>query len=112
MRGQIEVDTEIELDDRLSGEEERVVYRLAQEALNNVVKHAGAKRASLSASVADGALRIVIGDDGAGFDPSATGQGRGLAGMRERAALLGGRIEVRSEPGKGTEVLATLPLSA
>jgi signal transduction histidine kinase len=112
MRGQIEVETEIELNGELSGEEERVVYRLAQEALNNVVKHSAAKHASLSAREADGSLLVIVGDDGAGFDPSATGQGRGLAGMRERAALLGGRIEVRSEPGKGTEVLATLPLSA
>lgn len=111
MRGQIEIETQIELNGELSGEEERVVYRLAQEALNNVVKHSAARHASLSAREADGSLRVVVGDDGAGFDPGAIDQGRGLAGMRERAALLGGRIEVRSEPGRGTEVLATLPLS-
>lgn len=112
MRGQIEIETEIELNGEFSGEEERVVYRLAQEALNNVVKHSAARHASLSARLADGSLLVVVGDDGTGFDPDATGQGRGLAGMRERAALLGGQIEVRSEPGRGTEVFATLPLSA
>jgi signal transduction histidine kinase len=110
MRGQVEVETEIELDGELSGEVERVVYRLAQEALNNVVKHSAAEHASLRASLADGSLLIVVGDDGAGFDPSVDGQGRGLVGMRERAALLGGQIDVRSEEGQGTEVLATLPL--
>jgi signal transduction histidine kinase len=112
MRGQIEIETEIELNGELSGEEERVVYRLAQEALNNVVKHSAARHASLSAREADGSLLVVVGDDGRGFDPDAAVQGRGLAGMCERAALLGGRIEVRSEAGKGTELLATLPLSA
>lgn len=111
LRGQVEIETEIELDGELSGEEERVVYRLAQEALNNVVKHSAAERASLSARSADGSLLIAVEDDGEGFDPSAGGQGRGLTGMRERAALLGGQVEVRSEPGKGTELLATLPLS-
>jgi signal transduction histidine kinase len=111
MRGQIEVETEIELDGELSGEVERVVYRLAQEALNNVVKHSAARHASLRTRLADGSLLIVVGDDGTGFDPSVGGQGRGLVGMRERAALLGGRIDVRCAAGKGTEVLATLPLS-
>ena len=100
------------LDRELSGEEERVVYRLAQEALNNVVKHSAARHASLSARLAEGSLRIAVGDDGTGFDLSAISDGRGLTGMRERAALLGGRIDVTSEPGKGTEVLATLPLGA
>jgi signal transduction histidine kinase len=110
MRGQIEVETEIEFDGELSGEVERVVYRLAQEALNNVVKHSAARHASLRTRLVDGSLLIAVRDDGTGFDPSAGGQGRGLVGMRERAALLGGQIEVRSEEGKGTEVLATLPL--
>ncbi len=110
-RGSVEVDAEIDLDGELSAEEERVVYRLAQEALNNVVKHSAAQHATLSASLANGTVRMVVGDDGAGFDAGATDEGRGLTGMRERVALLGGAIDVRSAPGAGTEVLATLPLN-
>lgn len=110
VRGGFEVTAEIELDGELSGEEERVVYRLAQEALNNSVKHSAAEHASLTATLAEGSVRIVVGDDGAGFDAGAENEGRGLIGMRERVALLGGEIAVRSEPGGGTEVLATLPV--
>ena len=109
-RGGFEVSAEIELGGELSGEEERVVYRLAQEALNNVIKHAAAQRASLTAKLVEGSVRIVIGDDGAGFDAGLESEGRGLVGMRERVALLGGEIAVRSEPQGGTEVTATLPL--
>lgn len=110
LRGSFDAEAEIELDGELSGEEERVVYRLAQEALNNVVKHSGAAHASLSAKLDSGSVRIVVEDDGAGFQSSGGGEGRGLAGMRERVALLGGEIDVRSEPSKGTEVVATLPV--
>jgi len=109
-RGGFEVAAEIELDGELSGEEERVVYRLAQEALNNVVKHSAAQHATLSTRLADDSVRIVVGDDGAGFEAGAENEGRGLTGMRERVALLGGEIAVRSRPEGGTEVVATLPL--
>jgi signal transduction histidine kinase len=109
-RGGLDVVAEIELDGELSGEAERVVYRLAQEALNNVVKHSGADQATLTAKLADGAVRIVVADDGDGFEAGDQSEGRGLIGMRERVALLGGEIAVRSEPQRGTEVLATLPV--
>ncbi len=56
-------------------------------------------------------MRVAVGDDGAGFDAGADRGGRGLVGMRERVALLGGEIEVSSKPGEGTEMVATLPLS-
>jgi signal transduction histidine kinase len=110
-RGGFEVGVEIDLDGELSAEQERVVYRLAQEALNNVVKHSAAGRATLLAKLEGDSIRIVVGDDGTGFDTGADGEGRGLVGMRERVALLGGEIEVRSRPGEGTEMAATLPLS-
>jgi len=110
-RGNLEVRADIELDGELSGEEERVVYRLAQEGLNNVVKHSAAQHATLSAKLADGAVRIVVEDDGSGFDATAVVEGRGLIGMRERVALLGGEIDVRSEPAGGTAMVVTLPLS-
>jgi signal transduction histidine kinase len=111
-RGGFSVDTEIDLDGELSGDEERGVYRLVQEALNNVVKHAGARRCRVAARVAGGAVEIEVTDDGAGFDPDAAGSGRGLVGMRERVAMLGGTIAVGSRPGEGTTVTATLPLRA
>lgn len=110
-RGSFEMKAEIELDGELSREEERVVYRLAQEALNNVVKHSAATSASLKAELVDGEVRLAVEDDGTGFDTGGEGGGRGLVGMRERVALLGGRLEVRSEPAQGTTVVAIVPLS-
>jgi signal transduction histidine kinase len=109
-RGDFDVETEIEIDEKLNGEEERVVYRLVQEALNNVLKHASAGRASVSAHLTDHQVQIVVRDDGCGFDPGSVAAGRGLVGMRERIELLGGKIEVRSEPESGTQIAAQLPV--
>lgn len=109
-RGGIEVDTAVEVDAPLAEEEERVVYRLAQEALNNVLKHAGATHASLSARLDGDQVRIAVADDGRGFDPGAETAGRGLVGMRERIESLGGGLELSSEPGEGTRILARVPL--
>ncbi len=109
-RGDLEANAEIDIDGDLASEEERVAYRLAQEALNNVVKHSAASRASLRATLGDGSLTICVADDGSGFDPDATADGRGVAGMRERVALLGGQLELRAAPGEGTTLTATLPV--
>jgi signal transduction histidine kinase len=109
-RGGFEVETEIDIKERLSGEEERLVFRLVQEALNNVLKHASPSGASVSARMADHQVQIAVEDDGCGFDPAAAAIGRGLTGMRERIELLGGEIEVRSEPERGTRIDARVPL--
>jgi two-component system, NarL family, sensor histidine kinase DevS len=109
-RGGLEVETEIEIAHDVTGEEERVVYRLVQEALNNVVKHASAKRVSLIARLAGNQARIAVEDDGSGFDASSVSTGHGLTGMRERIELLGGEIEVRSQPARGTRIMARVPL--
>jgi signal transduction histidine kinase len=109
-RSGIEIEAAIEIPDQPSGDEERLVYRLVQEALTNVVKHAGAARVELAVRQAEGAIRIAIRDDGSGFDPGAAGGGRGLTGMRERIELLGGSIEVESRPGEGTAIAARVPL--
>lgn len=87
--------------------------RIVQEALSNVRRHAHAARASVSLSERDGVLEIVVRDEGVGFDPSAAARsGRfGLKTMRERARSLGGTLEVRSAPGAGTTVIATIPLA-
>ncbi|HMI80217.1 MAG TPA: GAF domain-containing sensor histidine kinase, partial [Solirubrobacterales bacterium] len=109
-RGGIEVETEIELGEAPGGDEERLVYRLVQEALNNVVKHASASRVDVTAKELAGEIRIVVRDDGDGFDPADTGGGRGLTGMRERIELIGGEIEVSSKPAEGTEISARVPV--
>jgi signal transduction histidine kinase len=92
-----------------------VVYRVAQESLRNISKHSRATRVNLCLRSADKTFRLSIRDNGAGFDAqSAPGKplSFGLAGMRERAALLGGSLEVRSRPGKGAIVMLVLPRAA
>lgn len=109
-RGGFEAEAEIALDGELSEECERVAYRVVQEALNNVVKHAGASHVIVEAISTPGEVRLLVKDDGDGFETGGTTQGRGLSGMRERVALLGGRLDLHSEPARGTQVIATLPL--
>lgn len=92
----------------LSPEAELVIYRIAQEALTNVVRHAGARRGVLELAAAGGRVALSIRDDGRGFDPAATG-GAGLRGMRERAVLIGGDLRLVSRPGEGTTVRLELP---
>lgn len=87
-------------------------FRIVQEALTNVVRHGGATQAAVRARRAEGVLSIEISDDGRGVDPSATARGRlGLAGMRERARLAGGSVEIDGAPGRGTTVTLRLPLA-
>jgi two-component system, NarL family, sensor histidine kinase DevS len=109
-RGEVEVETEIEIEETLSADEERTVFRLVQEALNNVLKHASAHSANVSARLIDHQVQIVVRDDGRGFDPGSEAGGRGLLGMRERVELLGGEIEVSSEPEGGTRISARMPV--
>ena len=88
-----------------------VVYRVVQEALTNVVRHAGASTASVAVAVASGRLRAVVEDDGTGFDPDRPVDGHlGLQGMKERAELIGGTVRVLSEPGSRTTVVLDVPL--
>ena len=96
----------------LPPEHETALYRIIQEALTNIVKHAGAHSVSIVAMNTDVAVRTVIEDDGAGFDQASVRQGAlGLVGMRERVSLLGGRFEVETAPGTGTTLMIELPLS-
>ncbi len=110
VRGELSVETEIEIGEKLGPEEERIVYRLVQEALTNVLKHASAGSAGVSVRLVDRQVEITVRDDGRGFDPDSVAAGRGLLGMRERIELLGGEIEVRSEPGGGTRIAARVPV--
>jgi len=98
--------------ERLLPEIETNLYRIAQEALNNVSKHAGAARVDVILELRDGHVVLVVEDDGGGFDLEAKAdamRGMGLAGMRERAALIGGAVEVESAPGEGTTIFARAP---
>jgi PAS domain S-box-containing protein len=96
---------------RLSGEVETAAFRIAQEALTNVARHAGATSARVLVWIANELLMMQIEDDGAGFDAEAAWQqaSGGLSGMRERATLLGGRLTVDSLPGRGTTISVELP---
>jgi signal transduction histidine kinase len=94
---------------RLAPELETVLFRVTQESLNSVGKHARASNVTVSLAADDGAVRLRIRDDGVGFDPLAArrlaGEGHfGLAGMRERVEMVGGRLVVDSAPGRGTTV--------
>jgi signal transduction histidine kinase len=109
---EIELDVELDLDSkRLDPELETVVYRLVQEALNNVVKHSGAERTQLQVRRTEDRLAVLVSDDGEGFDPTAATGGFGLAGMRERIELAGGELQIESKRGAGTRVLASVPLA-
>jgi len=92
-------------------------FRVAQEALTNILRHARASRVQVSLKVERGELVLEIGDDGAGFEVAAAhraaarGQSMGLASMEERVALVNGTLEIRSTPGSGTDIAARIPLS-
>jgi signal transduction histidine kinase len=90
---------------------EAALYRICQEALTNVARHAGAGRVRVRLVATPQEVRLSVEDDGRGFDASRVpGDRHGLVGMRERAQMLGGALEVRSSPGEGTRVEASVPL--
>lgn len=91
---------------------ELACFRVAQEALTNIARHAGASTVVISLGCADGQLTLMIGDDGRGFDPAAAPAGLGLRGMRERLTLVGGELAITSRPGAGTRLIARVPCSA
>jgi two-component system NarL family sensor kinase len=90
---------------------EAALYRICQEALTNVGRHAGAGRVTVWLVATPDRVRLVVQDDGRGFDASGVPEDRhGIVGMRERAAVLGGAFEVHSSPGAGTRIEASVPL--
>jgi PAS domain S-box-containing protein len=104
-------------EERIAPELEINLYRIAQEALNNIVKHARAAHINVVLQKVDETLVMIIEDDGVGFEtdkgaiPKATERGFGLIGMRERAALMGGSVEIESTPGSGTTIYVHVPFS-
>jgi signal transduction histidine kinase len=96
---------------RLPTEVETALYRVVQESLTNIVKHASAQRVSVSLARRPSGAAAVIEDDGKGFDQRTLREdGLGLLGMRERLGLIDGRLEIESRPGAGTTVVAEVPL--
>lgn len=87
------------------------VFRIAQEALTNVVRHSGARTARVGLAVDVDHLRLSVQDDGSGFDPGVVEEGHfGLIGLRERTRLLGGTLDLSTSPGNGTELRVKIPL--
>jgi signal transduction histidine kinase len=123
-RSEIVVDLQcVGIEDRLPPEVETAIYRVVQEALTNILKHADAHSASIVVERRGGRVRAIIEDDGIGFDPvaadrvptSAEAPNRahlGLKGIRERLALLGGALTVEAAPGAGTTLFVDIPLKA
>ena len=101
---------------RLPAEIESNVYRIVQEALNNIAKHAGATHVSLIVEHRGDEAAVIIEDNGRGFDPDKVLASReraammGLLGMRERAALIDGEVQIESQPGQGTTVFVRIPI--
>jgi two-component system CheB/CheR fusion protein len=102
-------------DKRLDSEVETNLYRISQEALNNIFKHAKASNVSVLLELRKNNVVLIVEDNGQGFDPKeesiirASGKGLGLIGMRERANLVGGSLEIESAPGQGTAIFALVP---
>ena len=109
-RSQMEVAVEsANVSDDLPDEYKICVYRLVQEALNNAVRHSRARNAKVRVAGSASGIEIEVNDDGQGFDPQRA-RGLGILGMEERVKRLGGSLEVKSAPGRGTVVKAELPL--
>jgi signal transduction histidine kinase len=108
MKAQLELPESLETDHRI----EVAVYRSVQEALNNVAKHSQARNFRVCVEREDGAVRVLVEDDGVGITRNGGSRSRtfGLLGMRERIAALGGTVRVQSRKGRGTKVRVTLPI--
>ncbi len=109
-RHQLEVELALGTEPELDLARKEALYRVAQEALNNIAKHAGAKHVRIELRSEPSQTMVTVQDDGVGFDPDRDYAGHlGLKSMRERMALAAGQLEVESAPGAGTKITATLP---
>jgi PAS domain S-box-containing protein len=111
-RGRVELSVELDpLPPAVGRDAALCLFRVAQEALNNVIRHAGARAARVALRQRDGGLLLGVRDDGVGFDPGRAREGRslGLASMRERVRLVNGTLDIESVPGRGTAIVAWVP---
>jgi signal transduction histidine kinase len=115
--GGIDYETRLDpIDDAFANESAIMFYRIVQECASNVVKHAQASQAKVRVERVGRQVRLMISDNGRGFDPSAIGndlekRSFGLVGIAERTRLLGGKMRIESEPGKGTAVIVEIELT-
>ncbi|MEK7681978.1 MAG: sensor histidine kinase, partial [Chloroflexota bacterium] len=113
----VEVAIQGQTEPRLPAETELVLFRVAQEAIHNIARHSGASRVEVTLQRESGSIVMIVHDNGRGFDPTAvvpdpdSGRGLGLAGMQERASLVGGHVRILSAPGEGATVEVHIPLS-
>ncbi|HEY2803296.1 MAG TPA: ATP-binding protein, partial [Actinomycetota bacterium] len=110
-KASIPVEISTDSSPRYPQDTEAAVYFCCLEALQNVQKYANATTAQVRLSQNDGRLTFEVEDDGAGFDPAKTGYGTGLQGMADRLDAIGGTLEVRSEPGEGTTIVGSVPVT-
>jgi signal transduction histidine kinase len=106
----VEIDAD-RVSEELPEEHKTCIYRVTQEALHNIVQHAGARSVKVTVEQEDGRVRLAIRDDGRGFNPQRE-KGMGLLGIQERVARLGGQFKIDSRPGSGAELRVELPLPA
>jgi signal transduction histidine kinase len=106
----LEVEATLEKEPRLSLEAKDALYRVVQEALNNIVKHAQASRVAIHLQDDQQEIVLAVRDDGVGFDPQGEYPGIGLHTMRERVEKMGGELHIESAPGQGTHVRVRLPV--
>ncbi|MGH2838450.1 MAG: sensor histidine kinase, partial [Thermoleophilaceae bacterium] len=113
-KAQYGIDTSLstrgELDD-LGNDKQLVLYRVTQEALNNIVRHAKAQTVSVDITRIDGTVALEVADDGAGFALGKEDRGLGLEGMAERARMVDGQFDIESAPGRGTTLRLLVPAS-
>jgi PAS domain S-box-containing protein len=109
-RGGIKPELQVEGAERLALTVQQELYHITREALNNVIKHAHAHRVRVLLQVAEHSACLEIGDDGVGFDPADLHGGLGLAGMKERVQRVGGKLQIESAVGKGTQIKVEVPI--
>jgi two-component system, NarL family, sensor histidine kinase UhpB len=109
-RARVRVLRNLEAPPVLSNDEELVIYRVAQEALTNVARHATATRVDLSLERHEDHVVLSVADDGRGLSSGALSSSQGIRGMRERAMLIGGQISIQGAPGRGTQVRLSIPV--
>ena len=112
----LEVHAEVDsVNHLLDADAKLALYRVVQEALSNVLRHAGTGKARLQVGASDGAVFAIVEDEGPGFshaEARKAGGGLGLTGMQERAMMIGGRVDIESIPGRGTIVRLAVPAQA
>jgi two-component system sensor histidine kinase UhpB len=105
----VRVERQLERGLRLSDEQELVIYRVAQEALTNVARHARAEHVEVRLESSDDRTVLTVRDDGRGLEPRALASSNGIRGMRERAMLIGADLSINGRPGRGTRVQLSIP---